>query len=143
MPWKAICLNLDLNYQLPRDGIWRYFEAEIAWDFFNSFYTWLTIYSWFVLCLTKYLFLIHFMCDLLGWIISKNPNFGEIAMSFGYLKGVCKVCSVTLSILNSHPHGNKLIEWPTFYMVYSCLSLKRNHYTGWGNNPHDEHKLQE
>lgn len=65
--------------------------------------------------------MIHFMFDLLPWIISKNPNFGEIAMSFGFLKDVWKVCSVTLSIPNSHQHGNKLIEWQSFiWCILPC-----------------------
>ena len=67
------------------------------------------------------LFLIHFMFDLLVWIISKNPNFGEIAMSFRYLKDVLEVCGVTLSIPKSHQHGNKLIEWQSFiWCILAC-----------------------
>lgn len=61
------------------------------------------------------------MFDLLVWVISKNPNFREIAISFRYLKDVWKVCGVILSIPKSHQHGNKLIEWQSFiWCILAC-----------------------
>lgn len=61
------------------------------------------------------------MFDLLLWVISKNPNFGETVMSLRFLKDVWEVCSVTLSIQNSHQHGNKLIERQSFiWCILAC-----------------------
>lgn len=99
MPWKAICW--EFRYEL---SIYRMTYKECFWSKRQH----------------EILFLIHFMFDLLLWVISKNPNFRTV-MSLRFLKDVWEVCNVTLSIQNSHQHGNKLIEWQSFiWCILAC-----------------------
>lgn len=89
------------------------YELSIYWmaykDLFEARDSIRRFYSWFILCLTCW------------YELFLKIQTGETVMSLRFLKDVLEVCSVTLSIQNSHQHGNKLIEWQSFlWCILAC-----------------------